>query len=324
VLCRRKSFTINPNQAANGRKGAVLRPKVYIVVVHYHNWRDTVECLESLRGLAYDNFRVLVADNGSSDESRERLAAWASAGGPAVEILHPGENLGFAGANNLALRHARQAGDGAYAWLLNSDTAAEPDALDALVDQAETDARVAFVGSKLLRYDRPNVLELLGGGRWSRWTGLTHHAMAGQIDFSAPAPADLDFVCGASLLVRLAALDPVGPMDEGYFLYGEDLDWCLRARAAGWKLAVAPASRVRHKGGGAVGARSCVQDYYSVRAALLTVRRFFPWALPTAAACAAARSLLPKLLRCQGRRLLAAARGWRDGLLGRAGRCERY
>jgi len=200
-------------------------PKVYIILVNWNGWRDTIECLESVFCLKYDNFCVLVCDNGSTDDSLARIAEWAEGAIQASSVSadlkhlsyppHPkpipylelganksadfhgrkerlfliqtGRNLGFAGANNVGLRLAMKAGDLEYAWLLNNDTAVAPDALAELVLRMEEEPRAGMCGSTLLYYDDGKTVQALGGARYSKWTARVHHIGEGlTVDTALP------------------------------------------------------------------------------------------------------------------------------------------
>src|SRR6266568_5938037 len=120
----------------------------YIIILNWHGWQCTIECVESCKKLSYLNFRILVVDNGSTDGSeailRERF--------PDVELLQTGANLGFAGGNNVGIRYALEQG-AEYVWLLNNDTTVDADALSALVRMAEGDTKIGMAGSKILYHD---------------------------------------------------------------------------------------------------------------------------------------------------------------------------
>jgi hypothetical protein len=154
---------------------------------------------------------------------------------------------------------------------------------------------------------------------------MTRHLGAGlhrgQV---SSAISGLDYICGCSLLMPAALLRNVGLPEESFFLYGEDLDWGLRIRAAGRSLEAAVNSVVWHKGGATTGSKSPRQDYYVVRSGLQVVRKHFPWMLPSALACTLLRSLMPKIFRLQGSRLLAVLHGMWDGMLGRYGPSPKY
>jgi len=216
----------------------VAEPLVYILVLNYRAWRDTLLCLKALERLEYPNYRLLVLDNASDNNAVAQLRAAF----PQLELIALERNLGFAGGNNVGIRRALAEGAD-YVWLLNPDTIPEPEALSAMVDLAEQDPRIGAVGSVLLDMDNPQQVQAWGGGEvvlfWGLIRLLTHPRQA----------ARLSYISGASLLIRRRALEQVGLLDEGFFMYGEDCDYGLRLRKAGFLLAVAPQARVRHKGG---------------------------------------------------------------------------
>jgi GT2 family glycosyltransferase len=209
---------------------------------------------------------------------------------PALVLIHIGENLGFAGGNNVGLRYALARADFDYVWLLNNDTVVAGDALQALVERMAERPDAGMCGSTLLRYDAPEKVQARCGGWYCKWIGLPwHFGQLGRAD-DPPAPERIErwmsFVVGASLMVRREFLETVGLMSEDYFLFFEELDWAMRSRGR-YGLAYAPRSVVYHKVGRSIGTssnprrKSLVCDFYAVRNRLLFTRKFLPEALPT-------------------------------------------
>ena len=340
-------------------RSVVESPKVCVLLLNWRGWQDTIECLESVFRQAYPRYQVVVCDNDSGDDSVARIRAWSrgeiepggapdgpllhlstpgvakpipcvvltreqaeagggpEAGAPLV-IVETGGNLGFAGGNNVGLRFARARGDCDYVWLLNNDTVIDPHALAELVRTAERDERVGMVGSTLRYYDEPERVQAYGGGRVVRWNGSTRHH---DETFSGPLDAlEPDYITGGSLLLRRELLEAVGEMDDRYFLYSEEVDWCLRSREQGWRLAFAPRSLVWHKGGRSVVYSSPLHDYHTTRGMLLLVRRFYPHLLPLAVGYSLYRCLAPKIVRLQYTRFRAVMRAYADLLLRRPAR----
>lgn len=253
---------------------SAVRPAC-IVIVNWNGWRDTLACLASLADLRYAQTHVIVVDNGSTDGSAARLRERA----PALHVIETGRNLGFAGGSNVGIHAALERG-AAYVWLLNNDTIVDPDALGALVDVMERYPSVGIAGSRITYLDRPDTL-WSAGGRFVRPWGWAAHRGEREPDRGRFATlADVAFVTGCSLLVRAGAARAVGPLEEGYFLFWEDVDWCVRARRGGWRVVYVPGSLVRHKLGASLPRDDGLRWRYEGRNRLLFCRRLRPGALP--------------------------------------------
>ena len=215
-------------------------PSVYIILLNWHGWRDTLLCIESLQHLDFLNFKIVVVDNCSTDDSVMRIrAAW-----PDIELIENDSNLGFSGGCNVGMRLALARGAD-YVWLLNNDTTVETRTLSAMVDVAESDPRIGGVGSVLHPMDHPDQVQAWGGGVVNMTTGRVK---------SLFSPGHVDVITGASFLLRCNALNTVGLLDEEtFFMYWEDVDLSFRLRNSGWGLVVAPASHVLHKENASLG-----------------------------------------------------------------------
>jgi GT2 family glycosyltransferase len=304
---------------------------VYIVVVNWNGWSDTIECLESVFRSDYPSFRVVVCDNDSRDCSLDQIKAWADnrlnklvspasklkhlswppvdkpiayieycreeaerGGYPGNEaplvLIRNGDNLGFAGGNNVGLRYALAKGDCEYVWLLNNDSVITPDALTKLAERMKEKPSAGMCGSTLLYYERPLKVQALAGGWYCKWIGLPWHMgrLKKSSDSINPKKVErwMNYVVGASLFVSKQFLHDIGLMCEDYVLYFEEADWAIRAERR-FKLAYAPESIVYHKVGGSIGTssnpakKSYTCDYYNIRNRILFTRRFYPVALPT-------------------------------------------
>jgi GT2 family glycosyltransferase len=264
----------------------VATAHVRVIVLNWNGWQQTAECLRSLQNLRYERHSVVVVDNGSTDESVEQLRKLF----PGQEILLNQANLGFAGGNNPAIRQALAAGSD-YVWLLNNDTVVDPEALTAMVELAEATPQTGAVASAIYRHDSPEEVEVWGGGKVNFLLGVVRHHLR------PVAEKNLHYLSGASLLLRRRALEKVGLLDDGFFLYWEDTDLGFRLRKAGWKLAVASRARVWHRGNASLGVRNPRLDYYFNRSAL----RFFHKHAPVPA--------IPILVSVVVRLLLRAVHG---------------
>lgn len=267
---------------------------VAIVAVNWNGWRDTIRCVESCLALDHPIRRIIVCDNASTDGSMDHLIRWASGevsaepdpdnplpaahglrpasfavldraeaeagGGGDAELLlvRTGGNLGFAGGNNVGLRWAL-ARHYDFAWLLNNDAVAAPDALTRLLDRFAGDPRLGLCGSTLIEYFEPATVQAYAGachlgtfrGRHLGTGAPIADALASGPHFTLRS-GEIFYPVGASMLASRAFLEDVGVLEPGYFLYYEEVDWVLRARGR-FDVALAPDSLVYHKGGAAAG-----------------------------------------------------------------------
>ncbi len=317
--------------------------RVVAVILNWNAWRDTLACLESLLDSGLVPRRIVICDNGSADDSIARIKAWgrgrddfASFGSPeealhgaatsaSIVLLELPYNGGYAYGNNIGMRYAVERADAEFVWILNNDTVVERDALVRMLEVADGHPGVGMVGAQLLRHDAPDRIQAMGGGYIIPI--LCHDTQLGggrKASPGAAAPIPLDHLVGASLLVRALAVRDVGYIDETYFLYREETDWCIRMRRAGWKLYCCPNAIVWHKQSHSIGFKSPLHDYYAVRNMLRLVWKFYPIAAPTAFLYFAARCVAPKLVRLEFARLLAVLQAFSDFFSGVAGRSSRH
>lgn len=217
-------------------------PLVFIVVVTWNGKRDTLECLASLQAVTYPNYRILLIDNASTDGTQEAVQKQF----PSVEMIRTDRNLRFAGGNNVGIRHALSQG-AAYVLLLNNDTVVDPNFLTELVATAERDPSVGMVGARIYYHEDPQRI-WFAGGEISWWSGWIAHTGIRQVDRGHfDSERAVDYITGCCMLVRREVIERIGLLDERFFMYGEDVDWCLRARRAGYRLVFQPKAKVWHK-----------------------------------------------------------------------------
>lgn len=242
---------------------------------------------------------MILLDNGSTDGSCERVASAF----PHHEILRLPGNLGYAAAVNRGIERALTRGF-SWVWLLNSDIELPACALASLRAAAEADRRAGMAAPVLVEAD--GAIQAWGGGRINLRTGMLRHCVA--------AGQRCDYLSGACLLLRAAMLREVGLLDESYFFYWEDVDLSLRARRAGWRLAVAPDCTVVHREGSTLGRWSEARWYFL----FLGMKRFLRSHAPMPRSAALLR-LLHHSATMAARGRPAAVRGaWRALWGGRA------
>jgi hypothetical protein len=261
-----------------------MTPSVAVIVLNWNNASDTLACLESLDGVKYPSFHIIVVDNGSTDDSRERIAAAF----PHVAILATGANLGYAEGNNVGVRLALGSPVD-YICVLNNDVVVAPDFLTALVDEAESAADIGMVGPKMYFAAPSNVIFAAGSIiKWSvgeldqRGMGVAEQPDALLYN----AEEDVDFIIGCGVLVRRQIIEAVGLLDPAYYLNFEDVDWCIRMRQAGYRVRYTPKAILWHKVSATLGRASPANTYYMTRNALLFFHRHAPglwrWITPLA------------------------------------------
>lgn len=224
--------------------------RLSIVIVNWNTREDLRRCLQSLPATVGDlTCEVFVVDNASTDGSPEMVERDF----PHVLLIRKAQNTGFAHANNQAIRRSR----GDYVLLLNSDTVAHPGALARLVAAMDAQPGVGISGPKLLNGDGslqyscrrfPTFIAGLFrnsafGKLFSRHRQVRDYLMT---DYDHQHAADVDWVSGAALCIRRATLEQIGLLDERYFMYCEDVDWCYTARQAGWTVVYFPEAQITH------------------------------------------------------------------------------
>lgn len=228
-------------------------PHISIIIINWNTRDILLECLKSIDAeRSGPSTEVILVDNGSEDRSveavRERF--------PAVRIIENGENLGFAKANNIGIGCAR----GRYLCFVNSDVLLRPACMGTLFSFAESNPAIGLIGPRILY---PNLSLQNSCRRFpSLWTSfvktfaLDHVFQKSSLFsgehmeyFSHDQTIDTDYVAGCFMMVRREAIDSVGPMDERFFIYSEEVDWCKRMWAKGWRVTFYPKAEVIHHHG---------------------------------------------------------------------------
>ncbi len=254
---------------------------VSIIIVHYNTDKDTKDCLISLQGLINRSFtyNVIIVDNGS----KKPFHLSSELKNKRVKVVRSQANLGFTGGNNLGLFYAREHYQSDYFLLLNSDTLVSPDFLEKMIVAAKKDPASGLIAPKIYfakgyefykksykNSEKGNIIWFAGGS--IDWPNLlAFHRGVDEVDrgqFDQLTTAD--FLTGCCLLITRPTLDTVGLLDKRYFLYLEDVDYCLRAVKAGFGLKFCPQAVIWHKNAGSSGGvGSQTHIYYQTRNRLL-------------------------------------------------------
>ena len=226
------------------------QPLVYIILVNWNGKEDTLCCLGSLSKVRYPNYKIILVDNASRDGSVNAV----SHAFPNVTLIENKTNTGFAHANNQAIELSLQE-KAEYVLLLNNDTHVDSEFLGYLVERAESDTKIGMVGGKIYYDDEPNKI-WFAGGVIKIWKGLIAHRGIreedkGQFDNACES----GYITGCCLLVKRNCVAQIGNLDESYYIYTEDADWCYRGRLAGFKLFYEPHAKIWHKISSSSGGR---------------------------------------------------------------------
>lgn len=239
----------------------------WVIVLTYNQWQNTCACLGSLYAQPQANFRVLIVDNGSSDETLTALPREF----PQAEIITNPANLGYARGNNVGIEFAARQG-AEYVAIVNNDVIVAPAWFKTLQDNAEKNPRAALAGPMVYHANEKDVIQS-AGGLLSRDLHAFHRGMnetdLGQFD----GDACVDWLTGCAVLARVSALEKIGLLDPSFFMYGEDVDWGIRAQRAGFQVLFVPRARVWHKGVQREYLPEPYVTYYTARNELRLIRK---------------------------------------------------
>lgn len=243
-------------------------PRVAIIIVCYNGVADTIDCLQSLRGLTYPNYFTVVVDNASSDNTAQVVATQF----PEVHLVVSPHNTGFTGGNQTGVHEALQhEPETDFLFLLNPDTLVAPDLLDQLVETWQTQPQLGALGPVMFLADEPEVV-WSGGGRIDA-RGQVTHLRQGERLTESQGFEPCEFVSGCGLLISRGVFEQVGLFDERFFLYFEESDLCTRIRKAGYTVGTVLSGRLWHKVSRSTGKDSPLTLYYMRRNQLLYLKK---------------------------------------------------
>lgn len=287
-------------------------PATAVVVLTWNGRANLERLLPTLVTSDHPDLRILVVDNAS----RDGTADWVAANYPECILVRNDANLRFAGGNNRGAERA--AAEGAeVVVLLNDDTTVRSDSLRRLTEPFAADPGLGIAGPRICHLDAPERI-WFGGGELAWWTGwVGHRALRRDIDAGADPAGPTDWVTGCALAVRAEVWRDLGGLDEGYYIYTEDVDFCVRARRAGWRLTYVPESTVLHAVSASTGGQdSGFKAYHKTRSRWQLLRRHArPWHWPVLLpSWALQEGALWLRDRVAGRARAAAGRAlaWRD------------
>lgn len=219
-----------------------MKPKVFAIIINLNGKRHIIHCLKSLTQLSVENLKIIVVDNNSTDGSIEIIKRQF----PKVEIIHNKVNLGYAGGVNKGVKWAMDK-NADYVLILNNDTVFGRNFLSVLLKTLEERPKVGILGSKIYFYGNSKKIWFAGGiidrKRFSGGHIGYKEKDKGQYDNLK----EVDFITGCTMLIKHEVFEKIGFFDNRYFLYYEDVDFCVRAKRAGFKIIFVPQSILYHK-----------------------------------------------------------------------------
>jgi GT2 family glycosyltransferase len=289
-----------------------MKQKVSIIILNWNGWKDTVECIESLYLIDYPSYDVIIVDNGSEDESIEMIKNYAAgeleiksdffefnfcnkpiqifeltnknfepflgyvdkydslASNRKLILIKSDYNSGFSEGNNIGINFSLEILNSEYVFLLNNDTVVDKNFLDELIKFADNNQTIGIVGPRVCYYNKPDKTAYMGDSVNLCNGRISHHQH--KLDENSSSVVKIDFVYGCGLLIKKEVIEEIGLLDPNYFLYYEDVDWCLRAHKMGYDVFYLPKSKIWHKIS-SEESRSLISIYYGNRNSFLLIKK---------------------------------------------------
>jgi GT2 family glycosyltransferase len=216
-------------------------PRVGVVVLNWRRPREILTCLASIEAQDHPSCEIVVVDNGSANGSLADIRREF----PAAVAIENGRNLGFAAGNNRGIEYLMKQGVD-YVLLLNDDATCERTLLSQLIAQAEAEPDIGVLGPTIFYADHPGTIVWSAGGAVDRLGRARHLGANEGANGTPPSAREVDYVTGCAFLIRREVIETVGMLDERFFAYWEEAEWCARVRAAGYRVIHLPSARVWH------------------------------------------------------------------------------
>lgn len=295
-----------------------MTTRLCVIILTYNHWVDTETCLESLARAGSVPAHIIIVDNASTDDTVARARRTF----PEVEVIANPANLGYAQGNNRGLQHALDE-KFEYVMVLNNDVTIDPACLQTLLCAADENPNAALIGPMVYHARERDVIQSAGGILPPSWRA--YHRGANETDHHQFRNVErVDWLTGCAVLARTSMLAKFGLLDPDFFMYGEDVDWAVRARRAGFDVLFVPTAHVWHSGVQRDYAPAPYVTYYSARNELYLIRKHRAGVSPWLKAwlrhmrTVTSYSLLPRWRSKRDHRD-ALGRAMRDALLNRMG-----
>ncbi len=282
---------------------------VYIIVLNYNGWQDTIECLESIFAQTYDNFKIIIVDNCSINNSvveiceifkssfrgynlilvnEDDIETFTSSKSNysddnQVILIKSNINKGYAFGNNLGIRFALKDPLCNFVWILNNDTVLYNNSLEIMLFSDKWFVNnTGFLGSKLVYYNNPNIIQGFGGKLNNKF-GTVQDVGEGKDVSTILDKTEIDYPIGASIMLSREMIEKVGLLCDEYFLFYEELDYCQRAKRLGYNFSVESKCLIKHKHAASTQAnkfKSIEIDLISLRSRIIFMKKYFSYNMP--------------------------------------------
>ena len=242
---------------------------VYIIVLNYNNADDTIECIKSLEKIEYDNYKIVIVDNKSTDDSIEKLK---KAFDNKYYFIKSDKNIGYAAGNNLGVQYALE-NDAEYVCILNNDTIADKKFLKILIDYMENNHSCGLAGPAIMEYDNENIIQSTGWIINLKKGDVSTINNGINIKDAKDKVLECEYIGGACILARSELIRNIGTLPESYFLFYEETEWCYKAKKHGYKVMCILESKIFHKGSISINAISGLSEYLMNRNRIVFEKR---------------------------------------------------
>lgn len=243
---------------------------VAIILVNYNGAMDTIDCIKSLSAIKDIEYELIVVDNKSTDDSVHKLKKFQSFLN--FTLIEANCNNGFSAGNNLGILYAPNAD---YYLLLNNDTVVKPNFLAELLSEIQKHPQCGATTPKILYYSNPDMIWYAGGSFNRKTARSEHYRFSHKNTDQKEQPQNVTFASGCCLCISRKVFETIGVLNEDFFLYEEDAEFCYRIIEAGFNIVYVPNSIIYHKISSSTGQGSPMSQYYTVRNKYLLIRMHF-------------------------------------------------
>jgi len=249
-------------------------PQVGIIILNWNSFEDAFECINSLLKSSYKEFQILIVDNASTDDSLNQLMHNFRN----IQYLKNSQNLGYTGGNNSGIKYFLEHDDIDYIWILNPDTLVKEDTLEKIVNIAKSTPK-SILSPKILYYDQPNLI-WFSNSKLNSFTGIAEHVEFNIVNNpNENGMTECEWLPGTATIYPKNVFQEIGLFDDNYFLFYDDVDFCVRAKNKGYQILLIQGAVIFHKVGRSIGRGNPVSEYYKTRNRLYFLKKtnFILW-----------------------------------------------